>query len=62
MYVDTSVIAKLYFPEHGSELAQRVASSEGELVCSELLIAEFASVASRNDARRPSLSANKTRC
>ena len=47
MYVDTSVIAKLYFPEHGSELAQRFASSEGELVCSELLIAEFASVASR---------------
>lgn len=47
MYVDTSVVAKLYFPEHDSDLAQRIVSAENELVCSELLITEFASVASR---------------
>lgn len=47
MYVDASVVAKLYFPEADSDLAQRVVSDEMELVCSELLITEFASVASR---------------
>ena len=47
MYVDSSVILKLYVPESASDDAQRAVADAQEVVCSELLLAEFQSAISR---------------
>jgi len=48
MYLDTSVAAKLYFNEPESDRVTTILAESGStLVSSELLIAEFHSVASR---------------
>lgn len=50
MYVDTCMVAKLYFPEPDSDAVQEVASAADALACSEILLTEFAAVASRKHA------------
>lgn len=47
VYIDTCMVAKLYFPEPESDAVQRKVSAASTLGCSEILITEFASVASR---------------
>jgi uncharacterized protein len=47
MYVDSGVLLKLYVPEPESDAAQRAVARTDELVCSELLLAEFQSAISR---------------
>ncbi|MBT4499914.1 MAG: type II toxin-antitoxin system VapC family toxin [Gemmatimonadetes bacterium] len=50
MYVDTCMVAKLYFPEPESDAVQEAVSAADGLACSEILITEFAAVASRKRA------------
>jgi predicted nucleic acid-binding protein len=52
MYVDTCMVAKLYFPEPESDTVQEVVSTADGLACSEIVITEFASVASRKHAEK----------
>lgn len=50
MYVDTCMVAKLYFPEAESDAVQQRVSATRNPGCSELLLTEFASIASRKQA------------
>jgi predicted nucleic acid-binding protein len=52
MYVDTCMVAKLYFPEPESDAVQGMVSTADGLACSEILITEFAAVASRKHAEK----------
>jgi len=52
MYIDTSMLAKLYLPEPESARVQAAVAAGGNLVCAELLLAEFASVLSRKVRER----------
>lgn len=61
MYVDTCVVAKLYFPEPESDAVQELVSDADVLVCSEILITEFASVASRKHAGEQITARQQTR-
>ena len=47
MYLDTSVLAKLFFAEPESNEVQRIASAQGSLHSSEILLVEFHSVVAR---------------
>lgn len=52
MYIDTSMLAKLYLPEPESARVQAAVSGGGNLVCAELLLPEFASVLNRKVRER----------
>lgn len=44
------MVAKLYFPEPDSDAVQELVSAADALACSEILLTEFAAVASRKQA------------
>jgi predicted nucleic acid-binding protein len=47
MYLDTPILAKLFFAEPESNEVQRIASAQGALHSSEILLTEFHSVVAR---------------
>ncbi len=61
MYVDTCMVAKLYFPEPESDLVQQRVSTTATPGCSELLLTEFASVVSRKMAESAITARQQTR-
>ena len=61
MYVDTCMVAKLYFPEPESDAVQEAVSAADGLVCSEILITEFAAVARRKHSEKSITTAQQTR-
>ena len=55
------MVAKLYFPEPDSDAVQELVSAADALACSEILVTEFAALASRKQADREITTRQQTR-